>query len=516
MRGIGETFQPNLFSGTGNHVVPIAVSQGRNGFGPALTLEYSSGNGNGPFGLGWQLSIPRVTRKTEKGLPRYDDTDTFVLSGRRTSSLSWNARVDPGTGNDVMVSGGPDRAPAARRATIPPSHGDGVRADRAVAARRQRRDPLAGDQPRQRHERLRRVGRRGDRRPERSTARLRVAAGGAVRRRRQPRPLRVRGRRPGAPPTEIFEENRRITQRYIRRICYGNLPTDLVDRDGQPVTYPDGSAVGYERDGRRYAFEVVFDYGDWDLPTRDPHPATLPARPAGAVRCLGPGAHGTGSRASGLASRCGPSGAAVGCSCSTTSPSSDGPTLVRSTDLAYHDDPATLLSFLTSVTVTGYRREGPASYTSASLPPVTFGYSEFRPQEQRYQSHLRAGRRPAAVRPRRQSSSRWSTSSATGCRTWCRPTPGGLRYWRNLGAGLLDRPRSLAPFRQACSLGARSRVRGHGWRRPSRPAGAFGRAPCQGSSRRQRTGPGRHVQAVRRARRLRPRGPERAAPRPDR
>ena len=79
--GIGETFQPNLFSGTGNFSVPIFTSPGRGGFGPQLNLQYSSGNGNGPFGLGWQLSVPRITRKTEKGLPKYDDDDVFVLSG---------------------------------------------------------------------------------------------------------------------------------------------------------------------------------------------------------------------------------------------------------------------------------------------------------------------------------------------------------------------------------------------------------------------------------------------------
>lgn len=81
IKEIGETFQPNLFSGTGNFSIPIATSPGRNGFGPQLTLQYSSGNGNGPFGLGWKLSIPRITRKTEKGLPKYTDEDVFVMSG---------------------------------------------------------------------------------------------------------------------------------------------------------------------------------------------------------------------------------------------------------------------------------------------------------------------------------------------------------------------------------------------------------------------------------------------------
>ena len=34
--------------------VPIAVSPGRTGFGPELSLTYDSGAGNGPFGFGWR------------------------------------------------------------------------------------------------------------------------------------------------------------------------------------------------------------------------------------------------------------------------------------------------------------------------------------------------------------------------------------------------------------------------------------------------------------------------------
>lgn len=81
VKGIGETFKPNPFTGTANFSVPIATSPGRAGFGPELSLQYSSGNGNGPFGLGWDLSVPMVSRKTEKGIPRYTDDDIFVLSG---------------------------------------------------------------------------------------------------------------------------------------------------------------------------------------------------------------------------------------------------------------------------------------------------------------------------------------------------------------------------------------------------------------------------------------------------
>ena len=95
IKGIGETFQPNLFSGTGNHTIPLAISPGRNGFGPKLSLEYSSGNGNGIFGLGWQLAMPRITRKTEKGLPRYDDSDVFVLSAPKTWCRAYKRSLIP-------------------------------------------------------------------------------------------------------------------------------------------------------------------------------------------------------------------------------------------------------------------------------------------------------------------------------------------------------------------------------------------------------------------------------------
>src|SRR5215831_7195622 len=61
LKGLGEKFQPDLH--------------------------------NGPFGLGWSLSVPNVSRKTSKGIPQYFDTfengepvwnpqeDTFILSG---------------------------------------------------------------------------------------------------------------------------------------------------------------------------------------------------------------------------------------------------------------------------------------------------------------------------------------------------------------------------------------------------------------------------------------------------
>src|SRR5207248_1355874 len=84
IKGIGEKFAANPVTGTGSMSVPIAMSPGRSGFGPQLSLAYDSGSGNGPFGFGWSLSLPAITRKTDRGLPQYRDTvdsDVFILSG---------------------------------------------------------------------------------------------------------------------------------------------------------------------------------------------------------------------------------------------------------------------------------------------------------------------------------------------------------------------------------------------------------------------------------------------------
>lgn len=84
IRGIGEKFTANPVTGTGSMSVPITTSPGRSGFGPQLSLSYDSGGGNGAFGFGWSLSLPNITRKTDKGLPLYHDSkesDVFIVAG---------------------------------------------------------------------------------------------------------------------------------------------------------------------------------------------------------------------------------------------------------------------------------------------------------------------------------------------------------------------------------------------------------------------------------------------------
>ncbi len=102
MKGLGESFSPDLHTGTANLSVPIVIPAGRNGFQPDLGLTYSSGQGNGAFGLGWTLNIPGIRRDESKGIPVFSDSDDlFLLSGAeqlvRTGALAGAALYRPRT-----------------------------------------------------------------------------------------------------------------------------------------------------------------------------------------------------------------------------------------------------------------------------------------------------------------------------------------------------------------------------------------------------------------------------------
>ena len=81
IRGLGEKHAVNAATGTASFTIPVATSPGRGGFDLGLSLAYDSGAGNGPFGLGFQLSVPNISRRTDRGVPRYYDDDVFILAG---------------------------------------------------------------------------------------------------------------------------------------------------------------------------------------------------------------------------------------------------------------------------------------------------------------------------------------------------------------------------------------------------------------------------------------------------
>ncbi|UJR84875.1 SpvB/TcaC N-terminal domain-containing protein [Sandaracinus amylolyticus] len=89
IHGMGESFTPNLSSGTGSFGVPIAVAPGRAGVQPSFSLAYATSAGNGPVGFGWSLSAPFISRQVDRGVPQYDDRemgwhrgeDRFIYNG---------------------------------------------------------------------------------------------------------------------------------------------------------------------------------------------------------------------------------------------------------------------------------------------------------------------------------------------------------------------------------------------------------------------------------------------------
>ncbi|TDW49139.1 RHS repeat-associated protein [Flavobacterium sp. 270] len=82
IKGIDEKFSVNAANGTASFSVALPFSPAR-GASPSLGLSYSSGSGNGIFGLGWNLSLSSIKRKTDKEIPQYLDSlnsDTFLFS----------------------------------------------------------------------------------------------------------------------------------------------------------------------------------------------------------------------------------------------------------------------------------------------------------------------------------------------------------------------------------------------------------------------------------------------------
>ncbi len=102
IRGLDEKLSVNAATGTASMTVQLPLSPGRSGFTPPLHLEYDSASGNGPFGFGWSLGAPAITRKTDKGLPQYcdsEESDVFILAGQEDL-----VPVLDGTGNRLTLT----------------------------------------------------------------------------------------------------------------------------------------------------------------------------------------------------------------------------------------------------------------------------------------------------------------------------------------------------------------------------------------------------------------------------
>ncbi|WP_454836029.1 SpvB/TcaC N-terminal domain-containing protein [Pseudomonas lini] len=74
---IGKSWGAVGPTGAASFELPIPVSPGR-GWDPQLSLTYSSQAGNGAFGIGWNLGLGQISRRTNKGVPRYTDHDEII------------------------------------------------------------------------------------------------------------------------------------------------------------------------------------------------------------------------------------------------------------------------------------------------------------------------------------------------------------------------------------------------------------------------------------------------------
>ncbi|WP_448544492.1 SpvB/TcaC N-terminal domain-containing protein [Roseiflexus sp.] len=377
IRGIGEKFAANPVTGTGSMSVPIATSLGRSGFGPQLALAYDSGASNGPFGFGWSLSLPSITRKTDKGLPQYRDaeeSDVFILSGAEDLVPVLNG--DGTRWSTTRTVEGEDYRIHRYRPRI---EGLFARIERWTRVR----DGDVHWRSISRDNILTLYGKDTNSRiadPDDPTrifswliCETRDDKGNAVVYEYKPEDSeRIFEDLAGNPVSKAHERNRtpqtRSANRYIKRIRYGNR-TPLLDNQGRRPIFLNSNQI----QNAGWLFEVVFDYGEHDEQTPTPTESqTWPVRPDPFSTYRG----GFEVRTYRLCQRVLmfhhipdlPTG----------EPGYDG--LVRSTDLtyAYEQDPTSartpVYSFLNSVTQCGYKRNG-TGYLKRSLPPLEFSYS---------------------------------------------------------------------------------------------------------------------------------------------
>ncbi len=420
IRGIGEKFSANPVTGGASLRIPLPVSPGRSGFQPELALAYDSGAGNGPFGAGFRLSVPQVSRKTDKGLPRYEDhvgSDVFVLSDAEDLVPS----ADP---NDTFHDGTADEDVVRYRPRV-----------EGLFARIERRRKSTGEvywRAITRDRVISTYGRSADARiadPAADSAAGRRIFTWLLEETRDDRGNIVRYEYKAEdlanlPRGWACERNRRngtspvTANRYLKRVRYGNKVANPTEPDD-------------------FAFEVVFDYGehDADAPTPDDDAsATWPCRndPFSTYRAGFEVRSYRLCRRVLLFHRFAELGAG--------SPPL-GACLVASTDLTYEDDNY-VLTKLVRATQAGYLRDPTTgAYTKKTYPPVELAYIPAVLNKQIEKLDAASFRDlPAGVDWRR---SQWVDLDGDGLPGLLSDQDGAFYYKSNLGEGRFTAARRL-------------------------------------------------------------------------
>lgn len=344
IRGIGETFTPDAFTGAGSLSLPVYNSPGR-GFEPQLALDYSSGSGNGPFGVGFSLALAAIFIRTDKGIPRYEGSDTFALTGigdlvvrlLQDSRGAWTPDIRFETVDGIQW-----------KVTVYMAQTEGAF---SLIEQWEQDDGTSWWKVVTRDNVTHRYGTSSDARIADPADKSHIATwyiehsedavGNKILYRYKPE------NDENVPPA-IYEQNRSVrANRYIESIVYGNY----LDGDGN----------------EHYAFEIVFDYGGYDLEHPDQPPGMWTARcdPFSTYRA-------------GFEIRTFRLCQSILMFHRFADLFNGERFLVRATKLGYDESPA--FSLLTSVQATGYRKRDDGSYETESLPPLRFGYSPFQPE----------------------------------------------------------------------------------------------------------------------------------------
>lgn len=479
IKGIGETFKPNPFTGTANFTVPIATSPGRGGFGPELSLQYSSGNGNGPFGLGWALSVPMVSRKTEDGIPQYNDEDTYLLSGaedlvaRTEEQLPWRPHEVPGSDYDVTTYRPRVEGLFAKIERWKRARGTPDPALNDIFWKITTKENITSVYGLTRNASLHNPDERINKQDNVYQWFIELTydeKGNYVR--YQYKGDQAEDILAAAP---IFESHRRSNvtyQRYIKSIHYGNhqqfLPASMSDIISLLKTEPTSA---------QHFFMVVFDYGEHGERENDGH-RKIADQVIISNMHEEKNSRGDGQR---WDRRPDPfSFYRTGFEIRTyrrcqrvlmfhTMPGETTPTLVRSTDFRYEALPFSLFSILKSVTQRGYRKlktarsatqpilseefdfrqendeiQGAKSryYSIKSIPPLEFAYSQFEPKKQKFKpfTGIDGDMPPAGLN---DPNFTLVDITKTGLPDVLQTAPTGYYYWENLGEGVFDRRRQL-------------------------------------------------------------------------
>lgn len=113
IKGIDEKFTVNAVNGTASFSVPLPFSKAR-GAVPEIALSYNSGTGNGIFGMGWSLDLPTIKRKTDDGLPRYKDGSGSTVNSGGAGGTG-DTLSHPGNDDVFVLAGSEDLVPEFRK-----------------------------------------------------------------------------------------------------------------------------------------------------------------------------------------------------------------------------------------------------------------------------------------------------------------------------------------------------------------------------------------------------------------